>query len=88
MKLYVLRATMVEMYDCPDNGYTKICDRYEDVRFAGTPDGLDTMAADLNRGHVGYWSQRMADALRKLHAGYDDQYTYTVYDVSDLMGSN
>ena len=85
MRLFVLRATKTETYDCPDNGLTNICDRYEDVQFATEPEALTAMAKDLNKGHVGYWSEKRAKELRKLHSDYDDGYTYAVHDVSNLF---
>lgn len=87
MKLYVLRATKTETYDCPDNGLQDICERYEDVEFSTKRESLDTKAENLNQGHVGYWSEKRANELRSLHAGYEthDRYTYTVVDVSDLL---
>ncbi len=84
--LFVLRATREEIYDCPDNGTTKICDVYEDIRFSFEREALDATAADLNRGHGGdYWSEKRANELRRLHPNYDDACTYSVHDVSDLL---
>lgn len=88
MKLYVLRATYKETYDCPDNGLTDICERYEDIGFSTAPEGLAEVAADLNRGHDGkYWSEERANALRKLDPNYGEYNgaCYAVYDVSNLF---
>lgn len=85
MPLFVLRAVMMETYDCPDNGTINICERYEDVRFATMRETLDAQAADLNRGHIGFWSEKRANELRSLHGDYGNEYKYLVYDVSDLM---
>lgn len=84
--LFVLRATKAEHYDCPDEGNVHICDRYEDVAFSTQRKKLDAVATNLNSGfRCGYWSKARANELRKLHAGYDDEYTYSVVDVSDFL---
>lgn len=87
MKLFVLRATMRETYDCPDNGETFICDRYEDVAFSTDRTRLGSTADDLNAGfgYGCYWSERRQSQLRELHAGYDVNYTYSVCDISELI---
>lgn len=85
MNLYVLRAHMRETYDCPDNGLIEICERYEDIEFSTRHNSLEAKAADLNKGHTGYWSESRANALHRMHSGYNDEYTYSVHDVSELM---
>lgn len=88
MSLYVLRATMRETYNCPDEGEVHICDRYEDLRFSTSREVLDAVAADLNKGFGSdHWSEMRSNQLRRLHSNYDDQpgYTYSVDDVSHLM---
>jgi len=85
MKLYVLRATIKETYDCPDHGLTHICDRYEDVNFSLSPEPLKAMAENLNKGHVAFWSEKRSKELYDLHPSYDNNYIYTVEDVSDIL---
>lgn len=89
MKLFELRACWEEHYDCPDNGDTKICDTYETVAFAVDDDApLKTIAADLDKGFVdGYWSERRANALRRLYPGYDEprDTEYKIVEVTDLI---
>jgi hypothetical protein len=85
-KLYVLRAVMMETYDCPDNGPTNICERYEDVLFATEREALDANAENLNRGYDrGRWTFPRLQELRALHAKYDEGYKYSVHDVTELL---
>lgn len=83
--LFVLRAVVTETYDCPDNGLTNICERYEDIQFDTKRAALDLKAVDLNKGHTGFWSEKRAKELRRLHAGYGSEYTYSVNDISHLL---
>jgi hypothetical protein len=87
MSLFVLRAKTTETYDCPDNGWVNICERYEDVAFSTSPKRLLEMAEDLNIGMSSerwYNSERLHH-LRALHADFDDAYHYSVVDVTNLV---
>lgn len=89
MKLFELRACWEEFYDCPDNGDTKICDKYETIAFAIDDDEpLKTIAAELFNGFGGgHWNKTRADDLRRLYPGYNDfrDTEYKIIEVTDLI---
>lgn len=87
-QLFELRARWKVWYDCPDNGWTDICDCYESVALSQDRSKLDEMAAELTSGYKGeYWTLERSQELRKLHPGYDNMRDtkYEVVDVSDLV---
>ena len=68
MEIFVLRAKWEEHYDCPDNGDTKICDTYEDIKFSDCRSYLQSIADDLNSGFKGtYWSEKRSKAVSYTH---------------------
>jgi len=89
MKLFELRACWEEYYDCPDNGWTKICNTYETIGFAIDDDTqLQVLAKDLAANFGGgYWNEKRADHLRRIYPGYDchRDTEYKIVDVSELI---
>lgn len=87
MSLYILRETWTEKYDCPDNGETDICETYIDIKISENPEALLEMAHNLNRGHVGHWTEKRSKELREIHPDYDmhRDSRFDVMDVSDLV---
>jgi len=90
--LYILRAKWEEHYDCPDNGKTEICDKYNDIAISHDKAKLEEMAKKLTIGHTdqpgGYWTEKRADELRAIYPRYEFEqvdYTYTVDDVSAIV---
>jgi hypothetical protein len=85
MQIFVLRAKWEEHYDCPDNGDTKICDAYEDVKFSNWKAELQRIADDLNSGFRGrYWSEKRADELRRMDPNYNDSRENIKYEVDEV----
>jgi hypothetical protein len=89
MKLYVLRVTIAEYYDDPDDGKQHVCDRYDDIRYSFDRGRLDDLANDLlQRLDTRLWSERWRNKIRAIWPGYDDDVevtTVTVVDITNMV---
>jgi hypothetical protein len=72
MKVFILKETWTESYDCPENGPTEICETFTIVAASQDKQKLEAMAENLGKGyHNGFWSSERTKELRAIYPDYD-----------------